>query len=79
MMILRLPMLEKYVYVNFDKILFFESTKTGFTELHLDSGESLTLPITPEELCAFISQPSPEDDTMLLNPSDLQAIFHDRS
>lgn len=79
MMILKFPLLDKFVYINLEKILFFEANKMGYTELHLDSGETMVLPITPEELCAFISQPGPEDDTLLLNPSDLQAIFHDRS
>lgn len=78
MMILKLPLLEKFVYINAEKILYFESTPTGYTELHLDSGESLTLPITPDELCHFISQPSHEDDTLLLNPSDLKAHLNDR-
>ena len=79
MLILKLPLLEKFVYINAEKILYFEASPTGFTELHLDSGESLTLPISPEELCAFISQPSPEDDTLLLSPSTLESMFNDRS
>ena len=79
MMILKLPLLDRYVYVNAEKILFFEANKIGYTELHLDSGETLTLPTTPEELCAFISQPDHEDDTLLLSPSDLGKIFNDRS
>jgi hypothetical protein len=77
MMILRLPLLENYIYVNADKILFFEPTKTNCTELHLDSGEALILPMTPEELCAFISQPDGEPDTMLLKPSDIEALFYE--
>lgn len=79
MLILKLPLLDRHIYINAQKILFFEGNKVGFTELHLDSGEMIVLPITPEELCAFISQPSPEDDTLLLSPSDLGKIFNDRS
>ena len=73
MMILKLPLLEKYVYINAEKILFFEENKMGYTELHLDSGETLILPITPEELCLFMNEPI--DDPKQLTSSDLSAIF----
>ena len=71
-MILKLPLLEKYVYINAEKILFFEENKMGYTELHLDSGETLILPITPEELCHFMNEP---EESKMLTSSDLQSIF----
>jgi hypothetical protein len=74
MLILKLPLLEKFVYINSDKILFFESNKMGYTELHLDSGEMLVLPITPEELCHFMNEPA-EEESRQLTTSDLSAIF----
>jgi hypothetical protein len=74
MMILKLPLLDHYVYINAEKVLYFEASPTGFTELHLDSGETLTLPISPEELCLFMNAPI-EDESKMLTSSDLQTIF----
>jgi len=74
MTILKLPMLDHFIYINASKILFFESNKMGYTELHLDSGEMLTLPITPEELCHFMNEPA-EEESRQLTTSDLSAIF----
>jgi hypothetical protein len=73
MIILKLPMIDKHVYINAEKILFFEENKMGYTELHLDSGEMLTLPITPEELCLFMNEPM--EESKMLTSSDLQSIF----
>ena len=74
MTILKLPLLDRFVYINSDKILFFEANKMGYTELHLDSGEMLTLPISPEELCLFMNEPM-EEESRQLTTSDLSAIF----
>ena len=74
MMILRLPMLDRFVYINASKILWFEETKTGCTELHLDSGESHLLAISPDELLHFMNDPM-EDESKMLTSSDLQSIF----
>jgi hypothetical protein len=73
MTFLKLPLLEKFVYINAEKILFWESNRMGYTELHLDSGEMLTLPITPEELCHFMNEPM--EESKMLTSSDLQSIF----
>jgi hypothetical protein len=73
MLILKLPMLDHYIYINASKILWFESTPTGCTELHLDSGESHLLAITPEELCHFMNEPL--EESKMLTSSDLQSIF----
>ena len=72
MLILKLPMLDHFIYINASKILWFESTPTGCTELHLDSGECHLLAITPEELCLFMNEP---EESKMLSPSELQAIF----
>jgi hypothetical protein len=74
MMILRLPMLDRFIYINASKILWFEETKTGCTELHLDSGESHLLAISPEELLHFMNEPA-EEESRQLTTSDLQSIF----
>lgn len=68
-MILRLPMLDRFVYINASKILWFEETKTGCTELHLDSGESHLLAISPDELLNFMN------GSKTLTQGDLNQIF----
>ena len=72
MLILKLPMLDRFIYINASKILWFEETKTGCTELHLDSGESHLLAISPDELLHFMSEP---EESKMLTSGDLGALF----
>jgi hypothetical protein len=70
---------DKYIFINPDKILFFEENKAGFTELHLDSGETLVIPIDPEELALMLVGLREQEtiDSKALTPADINAIFRE--
>lgn len=75
MMFIKLPLIDRFTYINADKILFFEENRVGFTELHLDSGETLTIPVSPEELLSFLAENPIDNDTIMLNQADIEKQF----
>lgn len=77
MELIKVRLADKFTYINIEKILFFEENRVGFTELHLDSGETLVIPIEPESLALMLTGQSTEHDTnsKALTPADLTAIF----
>ena len=77
MELIKVRLADKYTYINTDKILFFDENRVGFTELHLDSGETLVIPIEPEKLAVMLTGDSEQDDTdsKALTPADINAIF----
>jgi hypothetical protein len=77
MELIKVRLADKFTYINIEKILFFEENRVGFTELHLDSGETLVIPIEPEQLAIMLTR-GPEQydhDSKALTPADLTAIF----
>lgn len=73
--ILKIPTAEKFVYVNASKIVYFEENKMGFTHLFLESGETITIPVNPEEFLLRLVGSDDKLEEKLLTSSDMRAIF----
>lgn len=75
MTILKIRLVDRFIYINADKIIFFEENKTGFTRLFLEGGKAIDLPHDPDEFFSQLVGSEKKDDDLVLTDSDLRLIF----
>lgn len=75
MMILKIRLVDRFIYLNADKIISFEENKAGFTRLFLEGNKQLDVPFSPDDFFSQLTGEPKKDDDLILSDQDLRLLF----
>ena len=75
MIFLKIRLVDKFIFLNADKIVSFEENAAGFTRLFLVDGKKIDVPISTDDFFSQLTGSPQKNDDLILKPEDLELIF----